>query len=585
MSAPRARVPIPLWIKLSVFSALLAVLPALVVSLLALRKEEATLELLIRERMASFADVVAQREEQLFQTAQREAAEVADRLGDDQRDSEERLGQSQSLVRASEMIDRVEVYDRAGNYLDTIQEQGTLEQAPPPLLPLAQREEAERAELAYGEVEAWEDELRLPLVVPIRAKGRVTGYVRCPMNLRQFAQSFGDRSSLDLPQGYRAAVVDERWRRLASVGWGEAAPLAALGAHPLQGLGQGQAASLGVGAVQLYEHPGAGRWQGALRPLPDRRWSVVVEVPYDEAYAELLGMRRTLWGLLGAAAAVSVTLALVLARGLTAPLEALTGFAQTLAERRFGEKVEVDTRDELSLLARALTRASEDLREGEERLLHEQAIRQDLGRYLPREVVEKIVRREQDMGLGGRRCQITVLFADVVSFTPLAESLPPEKVVGILNQLFTILTEIIFRHGGTVDKFIGDSVMAMWGAPDAQEDHAERAVEAAEDMLRWLEVGNATWEMEHGVKLQLAIGISSGEAVVGNLGSRDRMEYTAIGHIVNIAARLEGIAKPNQILLSRETRDRLSEDFEIRPCGTQSFPGSARTVELYEVSL
>jgi class 3 adenylate cyclase len=167
----------------------------------------------------------------------------------------------------------------------------------------------------------------------------------------------------------------------------------------------------------------------------------------------------------------------------------------------------------------------------------------------------------------------------------LAESLPPEKVVGILNQLFTILTEIIFRHGGTVDKFIGDSVMAMWGAPDAQEDHAERAVEAAEDMLRWLEVGNATWEMEHGVKLQLAIGISSGEAVVGNLGSRDRMEYTAIGHIVNIAARLEGIAKPNQILLSRETRDRLSEDFEIRPCGTQSFPGSARTVELYEVSL
>jgi class 3 adenylate cyclase len=249
-------------------------------------------------------------------------------------------------------------------------------------------------------------------------------------------------------------------------------------------------------------------------------------------------------------------------------------------------RAQVHTQDELSVLGEAMERAAQDIQSGEARLLREEAIRQDLGRYLPREVVERVVKREQDMGLGGRSAQITVLFADVVKFTPLTETLEPAEVVSILNQLFTILTEIIFRHGGTVDKFIGDSVMAFWGAPDPSEDHAERAVEAAEDMMRWLEVGNASWSLEHKVEIELAIGVCSGEAVVGNVGSDSRMAYTAIGKIVNTAARLEAIAQPCQILIAGQTLALLPEGlFDVVPCGQQSFPHSDEVVTLYEVKL
>ncbi|MCA9545292.1 MAG: hypothetical protein KC613_12900 [Myxococcales bacterium] len=179
---------------------------------------------------------------------------------------------------------------------------------------------------------------------------------------------------------------------------------------------------------------------------------------------------------------------------------------------------------------------------------------------------------------------VAVLFADVVGFTPLAESQPAEVVVTVLNELFTLLTDIVFRHGGTIDKFIGDCVMAVWGAPNPQGDHAERALLAAEDMMRWVEAAGAGWQARFGVDLQLAIGINSGEAVVGNVGSESRMEYTAIGDAVNVAARLEGIARPNQILITRATRDAAGDGFEYAPVGRRPVTGRAEPVQLFEVS-
>jgi class 3 adenylate cyclase len=260
-------------------------------------------------------------------------------------------------------------------------------------------------------------------------------------------------------------------------------------------------------------------------------------------------------------------------------------FAHRLAQRRFGEAVEVKTRDELALLGSTLTKASKELEESEESLKRELAIRSDLGRYLPSELVDQIVRREREVVLGGERRNVTILFADVVAFTPLTEKRPPEEVVTMLNELFTILTAIVFRHGGTVDKFIGDCVMALWGAPTAQEDHAARAVAAAEDMFRFLETGNATWQDRFDITIRLAVGIHSGEAVVGNIGSETRMEYTAIGDVVNVAARLESIARPQQILVTQATRDAAGDDFEYIDAGTHRLAGKEESLQLYEVSL
>ncbi|HRE91201.1 MAG TPA: adenylate/guanylate cyclase domain-containing protein, partial [Myxococcota bacterium] len=175
-------------------------------------------------------------------------------------------------------------------------------------------------------------------------------------------------------------------------------------------------------------------------------------------------------------------------------------------------------------------------------------------------------------------------FADVVSFTSLADEREPEVAVAILNELFTIVTEIVFQHGGIIDKFIGDCAMAIWGAPDGHPDDARRAVRAAEAILRWLEVGNARWRKQLGRDIELAIGIHTGVAVVGNIGSEKRMEYTAIGDAVNVAARLERLARPGQILMTRETMQRVADEFPSQSLGTYNIVGRSRPSEIYVLS-
>ena len=231
-----------------------------------------------------------------------------------------------------------------------------------------------------------------------------------------------------------------------------------------------------------------------------------------------------------------------------------------------------------------MNQAATDLQASEVRIRKEEAIRADLGRYLPAELVDKVVKREQDMGLGGARREITVLFADVVAFTPLTQQLEPEVTVQILNELFTIMTDIVFRHDGTVDKFIGDCVMAMWGAPTEEPDHAARALEAAEEIVSWLEIGNANWKKKYGVTIQIAVGINSGEAVVGNIGSKTRMEYTAIGDAVNVAARLEAIARPQQILLTEQTKEAAGEGFSYTEIGERTLAGHETPTRLFELN-
>ncbi|MCZ7685597.1 MAG: hypothetical protein M5U28_45190 [Sandaracinaceae bacterium] len=311
---------------------------------------------------------------------------------------------------------------------------------------------------------------------------------------------------------------------------------------------------------------------------------MVARIPKDVAYASLAHMRAIVLWAIALALVVALAASFLLARRLAAPIARLVAFTKELAARRFDARVSLDTGDELAVLGDALSDAAAELGASEARAREEMAIRADLGRYLPAELVEAIIRREQSMELGGRRTAITVLFADVVAFTPLSDRLPPEQVVALLNELFTLLTEAVFRHGGTVDKFVGDCVMALFGAPAPAEDHARRAVACARDMLRFCESANVGWKERFGVEVQLAIGINSGDAVVGNVGSRERIEYTAIGDVVNVAARLETIARPQQILISAATAEQVREDFELSAIGAREVPGRTAPVELWEAA-
>jgi adenylate cyclase len=213
-------------------------------------------------------------------------------------------------------------------------------------------------------------------------------------------------------------------------------------------------------------------------------------------------------------------------------------------------------------------------------------VRAALSRYLSPDVVDLIVSNPDQLRLGGERREVTIFFADVVGFTRLSESQPPEIIVALLNELFTFATEIIQRRGGIIDKFIGDCVMAVWGSPQSHPDDALRAVQAAEDLRRWLDVGNRRWRARWGIEIQLAIGIHTGPAVAGNVGSEKRMEYTVIGDTVNVAARIESMAQPGQILVSEATRERISDSgVELVPAGERQLHGRTAATRIFEVPL
>lgn len=313
---------------------------------------------------------------------------------------------------------------------------------------------------------------------------------------------------------------------------------------------------------------------------------VLVARPQDIAYADVASAVRKILTVAAAALGLMLVSALVLSRSIVNPIERLRQLAAKIARREYSAVVFGKPRsDEIGELDREIVNMAHELQSQEEQIVLEVARRNDLGRFLDREVVDRVVRGEQSLELGGTRMDVTVLFADVVSFTPFAESHPAEQVVGLLNELFTILSEVVFRHHGVVDKFIGDCIMAVFGAPEPSEDHAERAVGAAEDMMRFLETVSEAWEKKYGIAVRLGIGIHTGSAIVGNVGSKRRMEYTVVGDVANVASRLESIARPNQVLVSEATKDRTVARFPYRLLGPTQLVGRQGAVVVYALEV
>jgi adenylate cyclase len=182
----------------------------------------------------------------------------------------------------------------------------------------------------------------------------------------------------------------------------------------------------------------------------------------------------------------------------------------------------------------------------------------------------------------GRR-DITLLFSDIRGFTTLSETRKPEEVIALLNRYFSLQVDVVFRHGGSLDKFIGDCIMAIWGAPLDDPDHARRAVACALDMADTLQAFKRELGAEH-TDFDVGIGLHSGPAVVGLMGSEKRLEYTAIGDTVNLASRIEGLTKDakRRILVSRDTMERCAGAFDFVSCGTFAAKGRAQPVELFE---
>jgi adenylate cyclase len=206
-------------------------------------------------------------------------------------------------------------------------------------------------------------------------------------------------------------------------------------------------------------------------------------------------------------------------------------------------------------------------------------------RYVSKDVYDQLVADPALAALGGARRNMTVLFSDVRGFTAMSEKGTPEEVVSQLNEYFSRMVQVVFDHRGTVDKFVGDMVMALFGAPLDDDDHAEHAVQTALAMTQALDELNARWQAEGRPLLDIGIGINTGDMVAGNIGSDTIMSYTVIGDAVNLGARLESLNKDysTRVIISDATRIRLKGRYDIHPLGDVVVKGKSKPVAIFEV--
>jgi adenylate cyclase len=243
------------------------------------------------------------------------------------------------------------------------------------------------------------------------------------------------------------------------------------------------------------------------------------------------------------------------------------------------------TPDDLELISAVASQtavAVENVR-AHERLAREEVARANYGRFLPEYVVRQMLENPESFKLGGANQKITVLFADIRGFTRLSEHAQPEKVVQLLNKYFSAMTDIIFAHGGTLDKYLGDGLMALFGAPTATADDATNALNAAVAMQRRLIGINGDLREEGLPEVAIGIGLHTGEAVVGYIGSERRSEYTAIGDTVNTAARLESNSQGGQILLSDAASQAAVCRYPLIPLKPIAVKNREQPVPLFEV--
>jgi adenylate cyclase len=274
--------------------------------------------------------------------------------------------------------------------------------------------------------------------------------------------------------------------------------------------------------------------------------------------------------------AVGIGGAVGLGAALARPVVRLMQGTRAVADGDFSVALPVTSRDELGTLTQAFNDMSRSLGEKE-------MIKRAFSRYVAREVVNEILKAPEQIALTGARRQVTVLFCDIRGFTATAESLPPEEVVELLNAFYDLMIETTFKHDGTLDKFLGDGVMAVFGAPLYRPDHALMAARTALAMQASIRELSARRVAAGKSPLNVGIGLNAGEVIAGTVGTDTRMEYTVVGDCVNLAARLESRACPGQILISADTYTRLNGEVRGRALGRFSVKGKDEAVEVWEL--
>jgi adenylate cyclase len=327
-----------------------------------------------------------------------------------------------------------------------------------------------------------------------------------------------------------------------------------------------------------------GTWTTGYAPLYDKNGKYVATVGADISIQRFSQIIFFWLQIFIAATLASLILAFIgghlIAKQITLSLSALLLCVREIGQGNLNAKASLKTKDEFAELANEINKMSAGLKERER-------LKLNFARYVSQHVMEKILKAETVAKLEGERRKITVLFSDIRQFAELAEQLAPEEVVSILDEYFELMLDVIFLYQGTLDKFLGDGIMVEFGAPLDDQEQEKHAVQAAIGMQKELQKLLIKWEKEGKPRLEIGVGVHTGQAIVGNIGSEKRIEYTAIGDTVNIAARLEQATKvlKKPILVSETTYEAVKDQFKATSLGPMILPGRKEPITIYSIEV
>lgn len=296
----------------------------------------------------------------------------------------------------------------------------------------------------------------------------------------------------------------------------------------------------------------------------------------DVISAAVASMQRNLLILTVVALILGVVVALFLSRLLTRPIDALVTGVTAIGDGKLEQRIELKRNDEFGVLTRAFNEMAASLWEKE-------FIKNTFERYVSKELAHEILQHKEELQLGGEEKEVTILFSDLRGFTSLSEKLAPAEVVSLLNTYFTGMIEVITSHQGMVDKFIGDAIMALFGAPIRRGDDPLQAVRCGLEMQRQMQSLNEVRISQGLPPLIMGIGINTGAVVAGNIGSIHRMEYTVIGDTVNVASRLEGASRSGDVLITEATYLKVKDAVRVTRLEPMIFKGKSSQINIYRV--
>lgn len=327
-----------------------------------------------------------------------------------------------------------------------------------------------------------------------------------------------------------------------------------------------------------------GTWFAAFAPIYDSQDQVAAtlgaEIDAQYVYAKMRTL--LLYGLIALLAAliVSLLIAHYLSKFVTNSLTVVCNGIEKIGGGDLNTRIHLNTKDEFDDLASAINAMAKGLEE-------RNRLKAGFSRYVSKYVLDKILTSDKSTKLEGEKRKVTILFSDIRQFTTIAEQLLPEEVVKLLNEYFEKMITIIFAHNGTLDKFIGDGIMAEFGAPLDDVEQEIHAIRAAVHMQLMVKKLSAKWKQQGLPDITIGIGLHTGYAIVGDIGSNIRMEYTAIGDTVNVASRLESTTKSlhHSVIISEETYKAVhsSTEFTFKDLGDIHLTGRAAPIRAYAV--